>query len=107
MTGYVAGTVDFGGGATASIGSWDTFVAKYSSAGGYLWAKRFGGTLQDEGLSIAADASGNVLVAGAFQGTADFGSGPLTSAGAWDVVVCQVLGGRCGALVEELRQHRH
>jgi len=33
------------------------------------------------------DSSGNVTVTGEFQGTADFGKGPLTSAGDSDVFV--------------------
>ena len=106
LTGYVAGTVDFGGGATASIGSWDTYVAKYSPTGGYLWAKRFGGTLQDEGLSIAADASGQRFRDRSFPGNGEFRERPIDFCRRVGRHRVQVLGGRCGALVEALRQHR-
>jgi hypothetical protein len=81
--------VDFGGGPTAGFGSLDTFVAKYSPGGAYLWSRRLGGTNAEEGFGIATDANGNVLLVGTFQGTADFGSGPLTSAGSWDVVAAK------------------
>jgi PKD repeat protein len=89
VTGYVQGVVDFGGGATPDSGSMDSFVVKYSSAGGYAWSRRSAAASADEVYGIAMDASGNVLVAGTFQGTADFGAGPLTSAGSWDVFVAK------------------
>src|SRR5213078_4696764 len=89
LTGYVQGVVDFGGGPLNSIGSLDTFVAKFSSAGAYLWAKRFGAANPDEGLGIATDPFGNVLVVGSVQGNADFGTGQLAWSGGWDIVVAK------------------
>ena len=53
------------------------------------WAKRFGSTGADFGSVVAVDGSGNTDVAGRFQGTVDFGGGPLTSAGDYDVFVAQ------------------
>jgi hypothetical protein len=77
VTGYFSGTVDFDPSSTAtanltSAGSNDMFVAKYDASGNYLWAKGMGGTDNDQGLSLALDGSGNVLVTGKFSGTADF-----------------------------------
>ncbi|WP_437927870.1 hypothetical protein WMF37_01135 [Sorangium sp. So ce291] len=43
------------------------------------WARGHGDTGDDEGLAIAIDAVGNTYVAGTFEGTVDFGAGPLTS----------------------------
>jgi hypothetical protein len=40
-----------------------------------------GGTGQDVGQSVGVDGGGNVVVTGYFQGTVNFGSGSLTSAG--------------------------
>jgi hypothetical protein len=44
------------------------------------------------------DAGGNVVIVGTFQGTADFGTGRLTSSGSWDIVVAKysAAGARCG-----------
>lgn len=46
------------------------FVVRLSSSGGLVWAKGIGGLILSE--SVAVDASGNVHVAGLFQGTIDF-----------------------------------
>jgi PKD repeat protein len=89
FTGYFQGIVNFGGGSIASHGQLDTFVAKYSATGTHLWSFALGGTNADEGFGIAMDAGGNVVIVGTFQGTADFGTGPLTSSGSWDIVVAK------------------
>ena len=43
-----------------------------------VWAKAMGGTGQNEGHSIACDASGNVYTSGKFYGTVDFDPGAGT-----------------------------
>lgn len=88
VTGTFLGSVDFGGAVLASSG-FDVFLAKYSPAGAHLWSRRFGGTLQDAGTAVALDASGNVVLAGTFEGTIDVGGGPLTAAGGTDVFLAQ------------------
>ena len=45
-------------------GSNDIFVAKYSSAGSWVWSKTIGGYGVDQGNAIAADSAGNVFVTG-------------------------------------------
>src|SRR5678816_4472213 len=65
MTGTFGGNLSFGGATLVSAGgSGDVFVAKYNPAGLHQWSQRFGGTDEDEGLGIAADANGNVIVGG-------------------------------------------
>ncbi|MBW2736741.1 MAG: SBBP repeat-containing protein, partial [Deltaproteobacteria bacterium] len=41
----------------------------------------------DSGWGVATDRSGNITLVGRFQGTVDFGGGPLTGAGDYDVFV--------------------
>ena len=87
VTGRFQGTVDFGGGPLVAGGLGDVFVAKYDPTGAHLWSQSFGDTLAAIGRRIAADGTGNVFVTGLFEGTIDFGGGPLVSAGMPDIFV--------------------
>src|SRR5438445_3254 len=89
FAGYFAGTTDFGGGLLTSAGSMNMVLGKYSPAGGCLWSKRFGSTGTEMPTAVALDASGNIFVAGIFQGTADVGGGPMVSAGSDDIFVAK------------------
>lgn len=90
VTGSFSDTIDFGGGPLVSSGSWDVFVVKFDAAGHHLWSKRFGDSAQQEGHSVAIDASGNVVIAGMFWGTIDFGDGPMASTGSDDMFVAKL-----------------
>jgi hypothetical protein len=105
LTGYFYGSTDFDparahpGDADllASRGGGDAFVAKYAPDNALVWARRMGGTYAnpdggdiDTGLEITLDGNGNVYIAGSFQGTADFGSVSLTSAGGGDAFVVKL-----------------
>jgi hypothetical protein len=44
----------------------------------HVWSRAFGdGPNQQSGLAVAIDAAGNVAVVGDFEGTVDFGGGPM------------------------------
>ncbi|APR81654.1 Hypothetical protein A7982_07003 [Minicystis rosea] len=63
-------------------GKGDVFVAKFDASGSHSWSARFGDAAAEQAASsVAVDSAGNVLVAGVFSGTIDFGGGPLTSSG--------------------------
>jgi hypothetical protein len=86
ISGCFQNTVDFDpGGGTANLstsGGKDAFVAKYNSAGNYVYAIDMGGTTNIpnvEGFSLATDASENVYVSGTFTGTVDFDAGGATA----------------------------
>lgn len=51
----------------ASAGYPDMFIVKYDPTGKVLWANRAGGSLSEQGYSIATDGSGNVYVSGQFS----------------------------------------
>ncbi len=90
ITGGFDGTVDFGGGALTSAGDQDVFVAKFDPAANLVWSQRFGGGNSQHGLSLATDAAANVVMAGYFYGSVDFGGGALTSQGGYDVFVAKL-----------------
>jgi len=94
-TGNFRGTVDFNPGSgiqqlTAS-GTKDIFIQKLDANGNFLWVKQMGGTGQDGGVAITADAGGNIYTTGFFSGEADFDPGAgvqnLTSAGGSDIFI--------------------
>jgi hypothetical protein len=55
-----------------------------------LWSKSFGNAGFDVATATAIDSAGNVVVTGYFQGTVDFGGGPLTTAGEDDIFVAKL-----------------
>lgn len=90
VAGSFSGTATLGGSALTSAGMEDVFVARYSAAGAHLWSRRFGGTGRDAASAVVVDRGGSVWVAGAFQGSADFGGGAVTSAGGFDVFIVRI-----------------
>src|SRR5262249_7812896 len=60
-------------------GTSDIVLLKYDSKGALSWAKQIGGKGAEQVALIAFDGQGNVMLAGLFGGTSDFGTGPLTS----------------------------
>jgi len=92
MTGHFYGAVDFGGGPLSKPSAADVFVAKYAPNGTHQWSKVFGGTVASDnavGMSVAVEGSGNVVITGYFQGSADFGGGALTSVASQDMFLAK------------------
>ena len=80
VIGSFTGSVDAGGGTLVSAGMNDVIVASFTSAGAHRWSRRYGGTGQDAGFVIGADAAGNVVVAMNAFGSVDLGGGPIGGA---------------------------
>ncbi|TAE23531.1 MAG: hypothetical protein EAZ91_22100 [Cytophagales bacterium] len=107
VTGYFTGTADFnptapGTNTLTASGTYDIFVAKYSSSGAIQWQKRAGASgatssVSDIGYGIAVSGT-QVYVAGSFQGTANFntpsatGSNEITSVGGTDIFLANFNG---------------
>jgi hypothetical protein len=78
-----------------TAGTFDMFVFKYDSSGNPLWAKSVGATGEENGNSIAIDASTNAYVTGGFgSASVAFGSTTLNNAigGSVDIYTAKLEG---------------
>lgn len=93
VAGDFYGTIDFGGGQLDAEGKItleaDIFLVKLGAGGEHLWSKRFGNPSFQSATGVVVDAAGSVVVTGWFEGSVDFGAGPLDSAGANDVFLAK------------------
>ncbi|MCC6559616.1 MAG: hypothetical protein IT372_42410, partial [Polyangiaceae bacterium] len=84
------GTIDFGGGELAALGSSTMCLAKLDADGQHVWSKRIGDAGPDvSGLAVDPGA-GEIVMAGGQSGSVDYGQGPLVSAGSFDVLVAKL-----------------
>jgi len=88
VTGTISAAVDFGGGALNGD-KFDAFLAAYDATGNHLFSKRFGDADFQHGKGVAVNAAGEIVLAVHLHGTANFGGGPLTSAGDSDVAIAK------------------
>lgn len=70
-TGYFRGVCDFNPDPSeifnlTSIENDDIFISKLDNAGNFVWAKQIGGAGDDYGLSLTLNASGELLITGAY-----------------------------------------
>ena len=80
VTGHFQDTVDFDPGPgidshTAPNSERSVFLCKYDTKGIYQWARTWGG-VEDCGVAVAIDSTGNIYVTGTFSGDVDFDPGP-------------------------------
>ena len=61
---FGGGPIAFGGLSLTNAGSYDAFVAQYSSSGAVQWARRAGGQTTDLYWDVALDGQGNAYAAG-------------------------------------------
>jgi hypothetical protein len=75
ITGEFTGTNRIGNTTLVSGGGIDIFLAAFSSSGDLLWARAFGGTLDDFAIGLAPAANGSALFTGSFAGNINLGAG--------------------------------
>ncbi len=98
IAGVFDGTVDFDPGPKEYLltcsGLYDGFVVKLDATGRFKWAKRLGGSGNDQVLAIAVDNDENVYTTGFFTGTTDLDPGDgvfsLTASGGEDAFVSKL-----------------
>jgi hypothetical protein len=90
ITGEFANTANFGGFDLTSEGSSDIFIVKYDTNGNAVWAKRAGGSANnDVGFGINTLPDGSSILTGYFAVSASFDTIPITSNGAYDAFVAK------------------
>jgi hypothetical protein len=57
-----------------SAGNADIFLSKLDAAGNFIWAKRYGGTSEDQALAMSLDNLSNVYITGNAGDSISFGS---------------------------------
>jgi hypothetical protein len=87
VLGQFSGAIDLGGGPLVSAGNTDICLARLTATGAHTWSRRFGGTHPEYPRGIDVTPEGAIATTGFFEGTCDFGGGPLTSAGDKDIFI--------------------
>jgi hypothetical protein len=80
-----AGGINFGAGLVTGPGMNDAYLLKIDPNGGLVWAKVLGGPEGDAAYDVGVGPDGEVVVAGTFSGTGDFGSGSMAAIGQTDM----------------------
>jgi hypothetical protein len=90
VVGTFDGSINFGGETLVAVNGGDLFMVKFAPDGTHVWSKRFGdAALTQYARAVAVDGSNNIVLVGDFDGTLDFGGGPMTTAGASDLFVAR------------------
>lgn len=90
VVGTFTGTGQFGDATLTSAGDSDVFVSTFDPTGNSLASKSFGGPGTDDGLAVVFDSKGDLLIAGDFSDSVDFGTGPVMSQGSVDAFVFEM-----------------
>ncbi len=87
IAGFFTGSVDFGSTTLNASGSRDVFIAKISSSGSVIWAKKGGGSGDDKAEGIAVDKNGDIYIVGSFTHSASFSGNSITSSGKYSAFI--------------------
>lgn len=77
-------------GNTTLTGTYDVFVARLNTSGGWQWASSGGGASVDSPFGISLDAAGHAFIVGSFELTALFETTNITSLGGDDAFVAKI-----------------
>lgn len=91
VTGEFNDTVTLGPDTLTSAGGDDVFVARFGPDGVAVWARRYGGSSNDNGNGIALGSNGRLIATGHFREMSTFDGTELTSAEGADAFLMQLL----------------
>jgi len=89
VTGLFTGALDLGGSVLTAAGASEIFLARFDGDGNHLWSRQYGTAGADNVGAVAVDGSGNIFLAGLFNGTLNLGCGDLVSAGSSDAWIAK------------------
>ena len=72
---------DCGGGVLDTQNDQNMYICKLSKDGVHLWSRGLGDDQQQQPVGVGVDGLDNIYLAGNFQGSIDFGGGPINDAG--------------------------
>lgn len=87
VAGFFTKAIDFGDGPMLSAGCEDVFLARLDSEGRARFSRRFGDAEPEVVGGLAMTSEGTLVAAGDFEGSLDFGWGPLVGRGGLDLWV--------------------
>lgn len=90
--GWITGTANPGAGTLTVAGASDVYVAVHAPDGTPAWNVRYGGALREQAFAVAFTPSGDVIVAGRFEGALQLGATALASNGLYDGFVARLDG---------------
>jgi hypothetical protein len=89
FAGYFRLATDFGGFSLTPASGFDMFLVKIGPTGAVLWAQQYGSSGNQYPKSIAVNAGNEILVAGKFAGSANFGGSTLSGNGGDEVFLAK------------------
>ncbi len=90
---FISATIEFDDHMLTNVGGSDIFIVKYNSEGTVVWAKSYGGNLDDYVYSIAIAPNNEAYIAGTFfSNEMSFASQSLTNTGEgfWEAYVAKL-----------------
>ena len=78
ITGQFENTATFGAHTVTAVDDKDAYFAKLDASGTWAWAKSLGGSFDDQGWRVSADAGGNSYVIGNLNSTLNFAPTPTS-----------------------------
>jgi len=90
VVGSFTGGFDFGAGVLQNPDVDDAYVTVFGPSGAHVLTRKYGDATFQRADGVAFTPNGDVLLTGAFTGTIDFGTGPVTSVDGFDMFLTRL-----------------